>query len=145
MVILLITILLNRRRMEKEARLRQYLLEQYQSLIIDYLFGNTTSDAFRSIASDNYRRQVLIDQMIDVSVNLKGDSEEKLTKLYMELNLDRDSIRTGAQSQMASEDKGLQGACFYGYQGGQRRDVQIAQLEERDTEDGGTDSPGPAE
>ncbi len=41
MIILLVVILLNRNRMEKEARLRQYLLEQYQSLIIDYLFGNT--------------------------------------------------------------------------------------------------------
>jgi len=43
MVILLLVILLNRNRMEKEAKLRQYLLEQYQSLIIDYLFGNTSS------------------------------------------------------------------------------------------------------
>jgi hypothetical protein len=73
--------------MEKEAKLRQYLLEQYQSLIIDYLFGNSGPDAFRKIASDDYRRQVLIDQMIDVSVNLKGDSREKLTKLYNDLNL----------------------------------------------------------
>jgi len=35
MLILLVVILLNRNRMEKEARLRQYLMEQYQSLIVD--------------------------------------------------------------------------------------------------------------
>jgi hypothetical protein len=114
MVILLITILLNRRRMEKEAKLRQYLLEQYQSLIIDYLFGNTTSDAFRSIASDNYRRQVLIDQMIDVSVNLKGDSEDKLTRLYMELALDRDSIRRAHSHKWHLRIKGFRELAFMG-------------------------------
>ena len=114
MVILLITILLNRRRMEKEARLRQYLLEQYQSLIIDYLFGNAKSDAFRSIASDNYRRQVLIDQMIDVSVNLKGDSEAKLTKLYMELELDRDSIRRAHSRKWHYRIKGFRELAFMG-------------------------------
>jgi hypothetical protein len=114
MVILLITILLNRRRMEKEAKLRQYLLEQYQSLIIDYLFGNTTSDAFRSIASDNYRRQVLIDQMIDVSVNLKGDSEDKLTRLYMELQLDRDSIRRAHSRKWHLRIKGFRELAFMG-------------------------------
>ncbi len=114
MVILLITILLNRRRMEKEAKLRQYLLEQYQSLIIDYLFGNSTSDAFRSIASDNYRRQVLIDQMIDVSVNLKGDSEDKLTRLYMELALDRDSIRRAHSRKWHLRIKGFRELAFMG-------------------------------
>jgi hypothetical protein len=114
MVILLITILLNRRRMEKEAKLRQYLLEQYQSLIIDYLFGNTTSVAFRSIASDNYRRQVLIDQMIDVSVNLKGDSEDKLTRLYMELQLDRDSIRRAHSRKWHLRIKGFRELAFMG-------------------------------
>jgi hypothetical protein len=114
MLILLIVILLNRRRMEKEAKLRQYLLEQYQSLIIDYLFGNAGSDAFRSIASDNYRRQVLIDQMIDVSVNLKGDSEAKLTRLYMELELDRDSIRRAHSHKWHLRIKGFRELAFMG-------------------------------
>ena len=114
MVVLLITMLLNRRSMEKEAKLRQYLLEQYQSLIIDYLFGNTTSEAFKSIASDNYRRQVLIDQMIDVSVNLKGDSENKLTRLYMELALDRDSIRRAHSRKWHLRIKGFRELAFMG-------------------------------
>jgi hypothetical protein len=114
MIILLITILLNRRWMEKEAKLRQYLLEQYQSLIIDYLFGNAASDAFRSIASDNYRRQVLIDQMIDVSVNLKGDSEDKLTRLYKELELDKDSIRRAHSRKWHLRIKGFRELAFMG-------------------------------
>ena len=79
MLILLVVILLNRRRMERKEKLHQYLLENYQGLIVDYLFGNAKPDDFRPIASDNYRRQVLIDQMIDVSKNLKGEEAKKET------------------------------------------------------------------
>jgi len=118
MIILLVVILLNRNRMEKEARLRQYLLEQYQSLIIDYLFGNTGSDAFRKIASDDYRRQVLIDEMIDVSVNLKGGSEEKLKKLYLELSLDADSLARARSRKWHKKIKGFRELAFMGIRDG---------------------------
>lgn len=118
MLVLLIVILLNRRRMEKEAKLRQYLLEQYQSLIIDYLFGNSGPDAFRKIASDDYRRQVLIDQMIDVSVNLKGDSREKLTRLYNDLELDRDSLARARSRRWHKKIKGFRELAFMGIRDG---------------------------
>ena len=114
MLILLLVILLNRRRMEKEAKLRQYLLEQYQSLIIDYLFGNSSSEPFRNIASDDFRRQVLVDQMIDVSVNLKGDSREKLMKLYNDLELDRDSLARARSSRWHRKIKGFRELAFMG-------------------------------
>lgn len=112
MVILLVVILLNRNRMEKEERLRQYLLEQYQGLIIDYLFGDATPDRFRPIASDLYRRQVLIEQMIDVSVNLKGDAGSKLKKLYLDLNLDRDSIDRARSRRWHLKIKGFRELAF---------------------------------
>ena len=118
MLVLLLVILLNRRRMEREAKLRQYLLEQYQSLIIDYLFGNSGADAFRKIASDDYRRQVLIDQMIDVSVNLKGDSREKLTKLYNDLELDRDSLARARSRRWHKKIKGFRELAFMGIREG---------------------------
>jgi len=114
MIALLLVILLNRTRMEKEAKLRQYLLEQYQSLIIDYLFGNAGPDAFRKIASDNFRRQVLVDQMIDVSVNLKGDTQEKLMKLYRDLDLDRDSIARARSRKWHLKVKGFRELAFMG-------------------------------
>ena len=114
MLILLLVILFNRNRMEKEARLRQYLLEQYQALIVDYLFGNTGSDQFLKIASDNFRRQVLIDQMIDVSVNLKGETEEKLMKLYRELNLDQDSLARARSRKWHKKIKGFRELAFVG-------------------------------
>jgi len=112
MIILLIVILLNRRRMEKEEDLRQYLAETYQGMIIDYLFTGSSPDKFRSIASDNYRRQSLIDQMIDVSVNLKGDAAEKLSSLYLYLGLDRDSIRRAHDYRWHKKIKGFRELAF---------------------------------
>jgi len=112
MVLLLIAILLNRRRMERESTLRQYLLEKYQGLIVNYLFGDTTAEQFRPIASDIYRRGVLIDQIIDVSVNLKGEAGAKLNHLYRELNLDRDSVRRAHSRRWHRKIKGFRELAF---------------------------------
>ncbi len=118
MIILLLVILFNRNSMEKEAKLRQYLLERYQALIIDYLFGSTGPDAFREIASDDYRRQVLIDQMIDVSVNLKGDSQQKMMKLYSDLGLDSDSLARARSRKWHKKIKGFRELAFMGIREG---------------------------
>ena len=118
MLILLVVILLNRNRMEKEARLRQYLMEQYQALIVDYLFGNTGFEAFSKIASDNFRRQVLIDQMIDVSVNLKGETELKLMKLYRQLELNKDSLARAHSRKWHKKIKGFRELAFVGIKDG---------------------------
>ncbi len=112
MLILLVIILLNRRRMEKEARLHQYLLEKYQGLIVDYLFGTASPEDFRPIASDNYRRQVLIDEMIDVSINLKGEEARKLLSLYKHLGLDRDSLARANSLRWHKKIKGFRELAF---------------------------------
>ena len=97
MMTLLVIILMNRRRMEREEKLYQYLMEKYQNLLVDYLYGSATSEEFREIASDNYSRGVLIDQMIDVSTNLKGEESKKLFGLYTHLGLDKDSLARACQ------------------------------------------------
>ncbi len=112
MILLLLFILLNRRRMEKREKLHQYLMEKYQELIINYLFGNATPDDFRPIASDTYRRQVLIDQMIDVSINLKGEEARKLLGLYKHLGLDRDSIERARDYRWHKKIKGFRELAF---------------------------------
>ncbi len=112
MLILLVVILLNRRRMERKEKLHQYLLENYQGLIVDYLFGNAKPDDFRPIASDNYRRQVLIDQMIDVSKNLKGEEAKKLLGLYKDLGLDKDSIKRAEDIRWHKKVKGFRELAF---------------------------------
>ena len=112
MIILLVIILLNRKRMEKEEKLHQYLLEKYQSLIINYLFGNASPEEFRSIASDTYRRQVLIDQMVDVSLNLKGVEGKKIQSLYKLLSLDKDSIARAYNHRWHIKIKGFRELAF---------------------------------
>jgi hypothetical protein len=112
MITLLIIILMNRRRMEMEEKLRQYLMEKYQSLIVDYLYGSATSEEFRSIASDNYSRQVLIDEMIDVSVNLKGEESKKLFGLYKHLGLDKDSLARARDYRWHKKIKGFRELAF---------------------------------
>lgn len=112
MIVLLLVILLNRNRMEKEEDLKQYLAETYQGMIIDYLFSGSSPDKFRTIASDTYRRQALIDQMIDVSVNLKGNAEEKLCDLYLYLGLDRDSIKRANSIRWHKKIKGFRELAF---------------------------------
>jgi hypothetical protein len=112
MIILLVIILLNRKRMEKEEKLHQYLLEKYQSLIINYLFGNASPEEFRSIASDTYRRQVLIDQMVDVSLNLKGVESKKIQSLYKLLSLDKDSIARAYNHRWHIKIKGFRELAF---------------------------------
>jgi hypothetical protein len=112
MLVLLIVILLNRARMEREARLKQFLMEKYQALILDYLFGQSSTDGFLKIASDKYRRQVLIDQIIDVSINLKGDAGLKLQQLYRELKLNKDSIDKAYSKRWHIKIKGFKELAF---------------------------------
>lgn len=112
MIILLIVILLHRNKMEREERLRQYLSETYQGMIVDYLFSDSNTDKFFEIASTGYRRQVLIDQMIDVSVNLKGDSEKKLQNLYLALGLEKDSIKRAHDVRWHKKIKGFRELAF---------------------------------
>ena len=112
MIILLIIILLNRRRLEKEDKIRQYLMEKYQSLIVDFLYGSATIGEFKSIADNNYSRQVLIDQMIDVSVNLKGEESDKLYGLYKHLGLDKDSLARARDYRWHKKIKGFRELAF---------------------------------
>jgi len=112
MIILLIVILLHRTKMERQEKLHQYLSETYQGMIVDYLFAEIDTDRFFEIASTRYRRQVLIDQMIDVSVNLKGDAEKKLQNLYLSLGLDKDSVRRAHDFRWHKKIKGFRELAF---------------------------------
>jgi len=111
-IILPVIILMNRRMIEKRESLHHSLLEKYQSLIVDYLFGDISSDEFRSIATDSYRRQVLIDQLIDVSLNLKGDESKKLINLYKDLGLSRDSLARANDPRWHKKIKGFRELAF---------------------------------
>ncbi len=112
MITLLIIILLNRRRMQREEKLKDYLLEKYQEALIDYLFyEEKQEEAFQElnwIANNRINRQILIDQMIDLSVNLKGEIREVIQALYLRLGLKKDSLEkaTVANGTKMSRDSG---------------------------------------
>ena len=112
MVVLLVLILLNRNRLERQGVLHQYLLEKYQGMILDYLFATGHIDEFKRLASNSYRRQVLIDQIIDVSVNLKGESQDKLRQLYLDLGLNQHSINKAHSKKWHLRIKGFKELAF---------------------------------
>jgi tetratricopeptide (TPR) repeat protein len=96
MIIILLVILGNRRRMEQKNKKKQSLKELYQQLLVDYLFSEnndeTIIESFQKVINSNYNRKILIDQMIDLSINLTGEAKDKLRNLYITLSLDKDSI-----------------------------------------------------
>ncbi len=112
MIVLLIIILLHRRKLEKDEKRQQFLMEKYQSLIVDYLYGSASVKEFKPIASDRFSRQVLIDQMIDVSINLKGEESHKLIGLYKHLGLDRDSLARARAFRWHKKVKGFRELAF---------------------------------
>jgi hypothetical protein len=116
MVILLVFILLNRRRMQRDQARQEELKEQYQEILMEYLFNEgdqaPSLDALVKIASNPFSRQILIDQMIDLSINLKGEIKEKTRSLYIQLGLDKDSLEKAYSGQWHKNVKGFRELAF---------------------------------
>ena len=116
LITLLIIILLNRQRMEREQKKKEYLMEEYQQLLMDYLFEDEKREqAFTDIekvANDVFNRQILIDQMIDLSVNLKGEIKEKIKELYLRLGLKSDSLKKARSRKWHKNVKGFRELAF---------------------------------
>ncbi len=116
LITLLIIILLNRRRMEREDKKKEYLMEEYQRLLMDYLFEEDKRDqAFvdiEGVASDSFNRQILINQMIDLSINLKGEIKEQIKELYLRLGLKNDSLKKANSKKWHKNVKGFRELAF---------------------------------
>ena len=116
LITLLIIILLNRTRLQREEVLTEYLLERYQLLLMNYLFDEEHQVlAFLEldeIADNHVNRQVLIDQMIDLSVNLRGEIKEEIQELYLRLGLKRDSLEKAYSRKWHQNVKGFRELAF---------------------------------
>lgn len=116
LIVLTVFILLNRSRMQKEQDLRQELNEQYQQLLIDYLFDEEQrKEIFRKIlriASSNFRRQILINQIIELSVNMQGKVREDLRNLYLDVGLKKDSLRKAHSKKWHENVKGFRELAY---------------------------------
>jgi HEAT repeat protein len=116
LITLLIIILLNRTRLQRKGVLTEYLLARYQLLLMNYLFDEEQQElAFlelNEVADNRINRQVLIDQMIDLSVNLKGEIKEDIQKLYLRLGLKRDSLEKAYSRKWHQNVKGFRELAF---------------------------------
>jgi HEAT repeat protein len=116
LIVLTVFILLNRSRMQKEQILRQELNEQYQQLLIDYLFDEEQrKEIFRQIlriASNNFRRQILINQIIELSVNMQGKVRDDLRNLYLDVGLKKDSLRKAYSKKWHENVKGFRELAY---------------------------------
>ncbi len=116
LITLLIIILLNRKKLHREEVLNEYLLERYQLLLMNYLFDEEHQElAFLEldeVADNRVSRQVLINQMIDLSVNLKGEIKEEIQKLYLRLGLKRDSLEKAYSRKWHQNVKGFRELAF---------------------------------
>ena len=117
LVVLLIFILMNRNRLQREEKQRLYLKEVYQLKLMDYLFEEEKRDEVRKdleeIAGNNrFDRQLLIDQMIDLSINLKGEIKETIKELYLYLGLKEDSLKKAHSKKWHENVKGIRELAY---------------------------------
>jgi hypothetical protein len=116
MLVILLVILFHRNWMNSEEKRKQELREKYQSLLVDFLFATDNASnvpsEIKKIASSSYNRKMLIDQMIDLSINLSGETKEKLRGLFFALKLERDSIRKVYSRKWHIKVKGFRELAF---------------------------------
>ena len=116
LITLLIIILLNRGRMQREEKQRESLKEAYQAKLMDYLFEEgkreQTMKDLEEIASNRFNRQILINQMIDLSINLKGDIKKVIKELYLQMGLERDSLEKAYSRKWHENVKGYRELAF---------------------------------
>jgi hypothetical protein len=88
MFLILFFVLLNRNRMERRAKIKEDLTETYQRLILDGLEGKMVNkNEFKKICNSRFKKDILINQIIDVALILPRDELVKLRELFFYLNL----------------------------------------------------------
>lgn len=116
LLFILSVILINRGIIDHDKKLKDSFLEKYQQLLVDYLFAGEDNkeilNSIRNIAASSFSRKILIDQMIDLSINLTGEAKEKLQNLYFLLKLDKDSINKAYNRKWYIKVKGFQELAF---------------------------------
>jgi hypothetical protein len=97
MFFILIFVLLNRRKMERRAKIKENLTVIYQKLILDALEDKVIDKKefkkFKKICNRKFKRNILIDQIIDVALMMPKDVLVKLRELYFNLGLLKDTKR----------------------------------------------------
>lgn len=115
-IIMLIFMIINRGKRDKTTQIITELKEQYQTALVDYLEheNNNTEQLIqiREIADSSFTRKILINEMIDLSVNLPKDKAEVLRDLYFELGLNEDSLAKLTNRHWHTRIKGFKECAF---------------------------------
>lgn len=94
MFIILIFVLLNRNRMERRDKIKSSLTEKYQEIILDAIENKIIDKKeFDKICNSSFKREILINQIVDVALVMPEETVSKLRKLYIELDLIKISKR----------------------------------------------------
>jgi len=88
MIVILAFVLFNRRRMERRAKIKEALTQKYQQIIFDALEDKDINKReYKKICNRRFKREILINQIIDVALMMPTDVVSKLRDLYFELDL----------------------------------------------------------
>ncbi|MDR1153295.1 MAG: HEAT repeat domain-containing protein [Bacteroidales bacterium] len=123
LVVLLIWILINRNKMQARQIESDRLMEQFESLLFDYLTSEHNEDLYGKIAliaKSDFTRGILINQMHELSKSMSmtmsiGANEEarvQLRELYNHMQLDQDSIRKIYSPKWHIQVKGFRELAF---------------------------------
>ncbi len=116
LIILTITILFKRSVLKKKTEIKEELDEKYQILLMDYLFnienGDSVFKEINRIASDKFKRQILINQLIELSVNVQGEMKENIKALYLNMGLKKDSLKKAYSKKWHENVKGFRELAF---------------------------------
>ena len=123
LIFLLIWILINRNRMQSRQAETDRLLEQFESLLFDYLTVENNESIYKQIARAalfDFNREILIAQMRELSKSMSltmnmGTNEDariQLRELYYRMHLEQDSIRKLYNPKWHIQVKGFRELAF---------------------------------
>ncbi|HKK61670.1 MAG TPA: HEAT repeat domain-containing protein, partial [Bacteroidales bacterium] len=129
LMVLTVFILLNRRKMEKTQVLEDELNEKYQGLLVDYFFRKDIADKvekeLKRIANSEFNRGILINQIIDMSVNMQDKEKAQLKDLYIKLGLKEDSLKKVYSKKWHENIKGFRELAFMNIREANERIIKL--------------------
>jgi len=121
--VLLFWILINRNKMEVRQKESQHFMEQFESLLFNYLTSDDKDEIYGKlelISKFPFNREILIAQMrelnksmnMTVSIGKNEEARVQLRDLYQQMQLDQDSIRKLYSSKWHIQVKGFRELAF---------------------------------
>lgn len=109
MIIVLVVIIVLRTRREKQDSKKDELRTEYQDTITEYLFDEEKSGDISKLkgADTKQKKQILIDEIMQLYSNLSGEISNKLRELYFDMELDNESVKKIHSDQWHVQAKGF--------------------------------------